>query len=237
MPDDELTRELRELGRALRVPPAIDQRDAVRARLAAPAPRRGRVRLAIAASVAALIAAVAFVAPARAAVVQVVGDLLRVAGIEVRAEHPSRPIPADPSPLPSSRSSSLEEARRLAAFPLLTPASLGEPEEVVLADRVVTMLYRGGTVRFEQFDGALEGGFLKTAPNAEWVDLGAVAPLAIWLPEPHPLTYVGRDGVARTATTRLSGPSLVWSSAQNLTYRLEGLGTLEEATGVARSVQ
>ncbi|MFF0373130.1 hypothetical protein [Actinoplanes missouriensis] len=237
MSDDELARELRDLGRALRVPPAIDQREAVRARLAQPAPRPRRVRLAIAACLAALIASVAFVAPARAAVVQVVGDLLRVAGIEVRAEHPSRPIPPDASPLPSSRTIGLREARRLAGFPLVTPAALGEPEEVVLADRVVTMLYRGGTVRFDQFDGTLEGGFLKTTPNAEWVDLGSVAPVAIWLPEPHPLTYVDRDQVAHTEATRLAGPSLVWSSAQNLTYRLEGLGTLEEATEVARSVQ
>ncbi|WP_433825703.1 hypothetical protein ACQP2E_26755 [Actinoplanes sp. CA-015351] len=242
--DDELIGELREIGRALRVPQALDQRNAVRARLTAPAPRLRRVRLAAISLVAALIATLALVAPARAAVVQVVGDLLRVAGISVRAEHPPTDLPVDPSPLPSTVSSDLDEARRVAAFPVTVPVDLGPPEEVLLADpgpdgkpRVITMTFRGGTVRFDQFDGTLDGGFLKTTPDAEWVDLGTGAPLAAWLPEPHPLTYIGRDGVTRTETARLAGPSLIWSSTRNLTYRLEGLRTLGEATALARSVQ
>ena len=52
---------------------------------------------------------------------------------------------------------------------------------------------------------------------------------------PHDVTYVDRDGVERTATTRLAGPTLVWQSGA-VTYRLEGLPTKEEAVEVARSV-
>ncbi|WP_229071183.1 hypothetical protein [Actinoplanes sp. DH11] len=242
--DDELIRELREMGRALRVPPAADQREAVRARLARPVRPPRRVRALVLAAVAALIATVTFVAPARAVVVEVVGDLLRIAGITVRAEPYPGVVPTSPSPLPGARATTLAEARRVAGFPLAVPEELGEPAEVVLADpapdgspRVVTMLYRGGEVRFDQFDGELDGGFLKAAPDAEWVNLGSAVPLAVWLPQPHPLTYIGRDGVRRSETTRLAGPSLIWSSARGATYRLEGLRTLEEAMRVARSVQ
>jgi hypothetical protein len=240
MPDHEqLIEELRELGSALRVPQAVDQRNAIRARLTRPARRLPRVRLLLAAAAAALAAAVTLVAPARAAVVEVIGDLLRVAGIEVRVEHTPGALPRNPSPLPSSRPAALAEADRLARFPVRVPEVLGEPEQVLLADpdpsgapRVVSLIYRGGTVRLDQFDGSMDPGFVKTAPDAQWVDIGGV-----WLPSPHPVTYVGRDGVPRTETARLAGPTLIWASADSITYRLEGIGTLAEATEVARSLR
>ena len=242
--DDDLVEELRQLSRVVSVPPAGDQREAVRARLAQPAPRRPRVRLCLAAAMAALIASVALVAPARAAVGEVIGGLLRVAGIEVRREHSTGALPDSPSPLPSTRTGRVDEARRLAKFTVRTPEALGEPEQVLLADpgpdgapSVVTMVFRGGAVRFDQFDGALDPAFLKMAPDARWVDLGSAVMGAVWLPKPHPVTYTGRDGVARTGTARLAGPTLIWASADSLTYRLEGFATLEEAAAVARSVR
>ena len=244
MPEpDDLIAELRELGARWPVPPAVDQRAAVRARLTSAAPRRSRARLWLAALAAALIAAVAGVAPARAAVVEVVGDLLRVAGIEVRREHPPVTLPATPAPLPSASPAVLDEARRLAAFPVLVPTGLGAPESVRLADpdprghpRVITMAFRGGTVRFDQFYGRLDPVFLKTTPNVEPVELGGPDTVAAWLPDEHPVTYVGRDGVPRTGTARLAGPALIWSTGA-VTYRLEGIVTLEEAIAVARSVR
>jgi hypothetical protein len=231
---EDLIAELRELGARLTVPPAVDQRIAVRDRLAAPAPRPRRARWWVATAVAALIAAVAAVAPARAAVVEVVGDLLRVAGVEVRRDRPHAALPATPSPLPPATAD--------AAFPIGVPAHLGEPEEVVRSDpdtagrpRVVTLIYRGGAVRLDEFDGRLDTTFFKTAPDARFVELpGSVG--AAWLPGPHPVTYVGRDGVERTGTARLAGPTLVWAT-DTVTYRLEGITTLEEAIAVARSVR
>jgi hypothetical protein len=53
---------------------------------------------------------------------------------------------------------------------------------------------------------------------------------------PHPVTRVGRDGVPRTETARLAGPTLVWAT-DTVTYRLEGITTLEEAIAVAGSVR
>jgi hypothetical protein len=142
--------------------------------------------------------------------------------------------------LPSRRSAALEEARRIAPFPVKVPAKLGTPEQVTLADqsaagvpRVVEFGYRGGTVLFDQFDGTVSPVWMKQAPDAEWVYFGA--DVALWLAAPHSLTYVDRDGVERTATTRLAGPTLVWQSGA-VTYRLEGLPTKQEAVEVARSV-
>ncbi|MEU4163387.1 hypothetical protein [Actinoplanes sp. NPDC026670] len=235
MPDHEdLIAELRELGARLAVPPEIDLRNAVRERLATPAPRPRRARWWVTAVAAALIAAVAAVAPARAAVVEVVGDLLRIAGVEVRREPPRQTLPATPSPLPTATAD--------AGFPVGVPAGLGEPDEIQRSDpdrdgrpRVVTLIYRGGAVRLDEFDGQLDTTFFKTAPDARFVELpGSTG--AAWLPGPHPVTYVGRDGVERTETARLAGPTLIWTTG-TVTYRLEGIPTLEEAIAVARSVR
>ncbi|KUL35242.1 hypothetical protein [Actinoplanes awajinensis] len=237
---DELITELRELGRSYAVPEALDQRTAVRRRLARTAPRRHRGRFYLSAVIAALVLAVAALSPARAAVIDAVGGLLRAAGVELRRDGPPGALPVTPSPLPSEASVDLAEAKRRAKFPIVAPDVLGSPDRVLLADpdpdgapRVVSLVYRSGTVRFDQFDGTLEPVFMKTAPDAQWVEIGDSA---VWLPAAHPVTYIGRDGVSRTETARLAGPTLIWATG-SVTYRLEGLATLEEASEVARSVR
>lgn len=271
MPDDldDLAGRLRALGAHLDVGAPADPWPAIRARLSEAeserVPQRPRTRWWsprgavtrpgatrtgrrvpagrrwILAGIAALIAVVAGVAPARAAVVDAVGGLLRIAGIEVRREPAPGGLPSRPSPLPSLSSVALEDARRVALFPLRVPATLGVPEQVQLGDpdpagapRVVTLVYRGGTVRLDQFDGAISPSFAKTAPEAEWTEVGARE--AIWLPRPHPVSYVGRDGVERSETTRLAGPTLVWTDG-GVTYRLEGLPDLDQARTVAVSLR
>ena len=133
--DDDLGAELRALGTWLDVPPAVDQRTAVRERLTQPAPARHRVRRWLLAGVAALVGTVVVVAPARAAVIDAVGGLLRVAGIEIRQEPTPGSLPARPSPLPSQRSTGLDEARRVALFPVRELTALGPADQVVLATR------------------------------------------------------------------------------------------------------
>jgi len=252
VPDDldDLTRELRALATHLDVGEPADQRAAVRARLTAPAAApvrwwwavrrwvgRTSARRLTLAGVAALIVVVAGVAPARAAVADAVGGLLRLAGIEVRREAPPGGLPVRPSPLPSLRTAALDEARRVALFPVGVPAALGAPEQVLLGDpdpagapRVVSLLYRGGAVRLDEFDGTVAPYFFKSAPDARWTGVGTGD--AIWLPAPHPVTYVGRDGVERTETARLAGPTLIWTDGE-VTYRLEGLTELAEARTIA----
>jgi hypothetical protein len=237
--DDDLGTELRALGRWLDVPEAVDQRIAVRERLTRP--ERHRARRWMLAAVAALAGTVVVVAPARAAVVDAVDGLLRVAGIEVRREPGPRGLPAHPSALPSQSSATLDQARRVALFPLREPTTLGPAGQVLLADpgrtgapRVVTVTYRGGTVSFDQIDGAVDPVFFKTAPDAQWIEVGGAS--GIWLPGPHPVTYVDRDGVEHTETARLAAPTLIWVAGA-VTYRLEGLSTLEEARAAALSLR
>jgi hypothetical protein len=46
---------------------------------------------------------------------------------------------------------------------------------------------------------------------------------------------VDRDGVERTVTARVAGPTLIWS--HNLvTYRLEGIANRDEAINAGRSL-
>ena len=167
-------------------------------------------------------------------------DVLRLAGIEVNVSAPPGPVPVSPSPLPNETPSSLEDARLRARFPVGAPAALGAPEQVILVDvdaagapRVVSLLYRGGTIRLDEFDGTMDDIFMKSAPGATWVEVGPDR--GLWLPEPHPLTYVDREYGQRTEASRLAGPTLIWQSGQ-VTCRLEGIGSLAEARAVAMSV-
>jgi hypothetical protein len=235
---DDLIAELRALGDFLDVPAARDQRAAVRAGLARRRETR-RWRLWLVGVLVAVAAAIGGVEPARAAVVSAVGNLLRVAGIEVRTGPvalPPSPAPTSPGPLPFEQVTSLDAARRAVKFRLRVPAALGDPQEVTIADtaRVVTFVHRNGRVRLDQCDGTLDPIFLKQTPNAQWVDVGADA--GLWLPTPHEVTYIDRDGAERTVTARLAGPTLIWSHSA-VTYRLEGIATLAEALEVARSLR
>ncbi len=237
--DELLAAELRRLGALLEVPPPPDVRAAVRARLLArPRPRpRWRWR-AVAAAVAVAIL-VAVVPPARAAVGHAVTGLLNFAGVRVSRGQPAPAV--SPAPLPSARAMPLDEARRLARFPVRVPARLGPPDQVQVADpapdgapRVVSLLYRGGTVRLDEFDGRLDVVFFKTqADEGTWVAVRGDA--GMWFAKPHALEYVDRGGTTHHETARLTGPTLIWTDG-TVTYRLEGFASLEEATEVAQSV-
>jgi hypothetical protein len=247
--DDALIAELRDLAGWLEVP-ATPEPAALTARVVerVRVPRRWwewsglapRWR-ALVAAVAAVVCVVAVVPPARAAVVDAVSGLLRFAGVEISDEPGPGSLPATPSPLPSVRSAELDEARRVARFPVRAPIALGVPERVELADpgpdgapRVVTLIYRGGTVRLDQFDGRIDPVFFKKgAAGGQFVDVRNA--LGIWVPGPHTITYVDRTGQERTSTGRLAGSTLIWTTG-NVTYRLEGLPTLEEAVTIAESM-
>jgi hypothetical protein len=256
--DERLEAELRELGDWLDVPPAPDLRAAVRTRLAAPTPtrlasltrlgspapvaalrRRARPRWVAALAAAVATVVVVAVPPARAAVSDAVTGLLRFAGVEVRRDGP-RGLPRTPLPLPSAGPVTLDEARRAAHFPVRLPAALGAPEQVLVADpapdgapRIVSLLYRGGAVRVDEFDGRLDIRYVKVAADARFLEVGGEP--AIWLPTAHPLFYTDRQGVLHEESARLAGPTLVWTR-DGVTYRLEGIATLDEATAIARSV-
>jgi hypothetical protein len=239
--EDQLAAELRALGTSLAVPEPPDVRAAVRARLAAPArPGMGRRTRWLAAAAALLVAVIVIVPQSRAAVANVVTGVLRFAGVEV---HKGRPhVQPLPSPLPSTRSTGLDEARRQAKFPITVPARLGVPDEVLISDlapdgapRVVSLLYRSGTIRLDEFDGDLDLGFVKTQPDLDIQWTTVKGGDALWMPRPHAVAYVDRFGVRHEETARLAGPTLVWSAGR-VSYRLEGVPTLSEAVAIAASL-
>ena len=176
---DDLERELRDLSAWLETPDAPDVAARVRARLAAPAPAAAPV---------ALLPGRGARRPARGGAAAGAGRPRRRRGgaAALRRDHHrhvarrrSRPT-GSPSPLPSQRPASLDEAQRMVRFPIRLPAKLGPPEQVLVADpdgtgtyRVVTLLYRGGALRIDAFDGRLDPVFQKQAagPGVEWVQV------------------------------------------------------------------
>ena len=220
---------------AERVAPPVrpDLADAVLARLDTRPPSRRRRTAAIAAG-AALLVGLGLSPQVRAAA----ADLLDLVGIELSGEAPdSSPTPQQP--LPGTRDTELDRAAAEASFALSAPPTLGEPEEVSVADggRVVSMRWRDGRVVLDQFDGTIGPVFEKQVGEIDVreVDLDGVP--AWWVPEPHDLLYVDRDGEVVEATARLAGRTLFWESDEGVTLRLEGEElSRREALATARSL-
>jgi hypothetical protein len=244
---DDLTRELRELVDWLETPPPPDITAAVRERLTAPPPRRlawwrRRWRRLLSGLLVAVI--LAALPPSRAALADAFEGLLRFAGVEFAAPAPSpAPLPPSPSALPGQRAVTLEQARGQVRFPVLLPAELGQPQQVLVADpdsagmhRVLSLLYRDGTIRLDAFDGRFDPYFVKqvSGPGMQWLVFQGGT--AIWVAAPHPLIYVDRDGATHTETARLAGSTLIWE-AGDLSYRLEGDLTRDEALKIAGSLR
>ncbi|WFE40727.1 hypothetical protein [Micromonospora sp. WMMD998] len=240
---DELERELRDLPAWLEPAAPPDVTAAVRARLAAPPPRspRRRWRYWLAAALAALL--VAALPPGRAALADAVAGLLRFSGVVIDTSATPPPPTGAPSPLPGQRPVALVQAQRQVRFPIRVPARLGVPERVLVADpdgagahRVASLLWRGGAVRLDAFDGSLDIAFHKQAAGTDVTFTSVHGDFAIWVGGPHTLAYVDRGGTVRLATARLSAATLIWQDA-GVSYRLEGDLTRDEALDIAGSLE
>jgi hypothetical protein len=238
-----LDEELRALGDHIVTPEPPDVRAAVRARLAEPVPRWRRYRWLIALLAAAVAVLIAAAPPARAAI----GRILHFAGIEI--SEPTTPsarpsVPGSPAALPTL-TVGLAQARGMAGFPVGIPQRLGLPDTVQVLDvvagrpRVVSLIWDPGTpreVRLDEFDGEVEPVYLKQlfgTPDLRQVTIGTT--MGYWLSGPQVLTYVDRQGVARSAAARLAGPTLIWQLGA-VAYRLEGIRDAATAIAVAASV-
>lgn len=237
---DDLEAELRDLGAWLETPAAPDVTARVHDRLVGRVPGWRRWRSVAAAALVALLVAV--LPPTRAAVADALGEVLRFAGVDIVTSSTSPPPGGEPSPLPSLRTVGLDEARRAVRFPIRVPAALGPPERVSIADpnasgayRVATLLYHGGNLRLDAFDGRLDLTFHKrtSRPGTEWTQVDG--DFAVWVDGPHVLSYVDRSGQIRRETARLAASTLIWEQA-GVTYRLEGPRTMAEALDIARSL-
>jgi len=234
---DAVESELRGLGRDLAVPPASDPIATVRRRLAgeavgrrhAPAPRAGGLRRrrlgwrAVVVVVAALLAVLIATPQGRAVIVHV----FRFAGVELR----QGPGPANApthAALPGERQMSLVQARHHVSFPILVPAALGRPGEVVVSDsgRVVSLIYRRtphGLVRMDEFAGHLDQIYFEKfvhASNVTKVEVNGAK--GLWIKGPQELMYITRSGTPAVASARLTtGNTLIWATRQ-VALRLEG---------------
>jgi hypothetical protein len=117
---------------------------------------------------------------------------------------------------------------------------LGGPEAVWVSDpapdgspRVVSLRFRGGAIRIDEYDGRFDLTFVKTAGDITYLEVKGG--MAIWVNGQHQISYVDRLGVIQPATLRLAGPTLLWQNGQ-VAYRIEGLPTSADAIAVAESV-
>jgi hypothetical protein len=247
---DTVESELRALGREYEVPPAGDLTAAVRRRLEGQAASRRRMPTVRAGVLryrlgwrAALVVLVAFLA-VLIAIPQgraMISHVFRFAGVELRQEPGPMPPPRSSAALPGQRHMSLEQARHRVSFPILVPATLGRPDEVVVSDRgrVVSLIYRQtryGLVRMDEFAGHLDQVYFE-----KFVHSGNVTEVAVngtnglWVKGPQELVYVTRSGVPAVASARLStGNTLIWATGQ-VALRLEGSLGKNLALAIARS--
>jgi hypothetical protein len=249
----EVESELRALGRELDVPPASDLTAAVRQRLegqpgrlrCAPvrpfgASRRRpawRAALVVAISILVVLAVLIATPQGRA----VISHVLRFAGIELRQGPRPMRSPGVSVSLPGEQRMSLENARRHVSFPILVPAALGRPGEVVVSDggRVATLIYRRppyGKVLLDEFAGHLDPvTFEKFVHFSDVRRVAVNGAKGLWIKGPQVLMYINRDGKPAMASARLAtGNTLIWATRQ-VALRLEGNFGKKAALGIADS--
>jgi hypothetical protein len=241
---------LRDLGEHLHVPtpptPAA-LTTAVLARLDAPPPRRTALLPRLVAAAVALLAALGVAMAVSPQVRAAVFEFLRVGGVELNEGPPPplRTTEADTA-LPGERTVTLDEARAAAPFPVAVPERLGEPDSVLLDSgplpggeqpRVVSLRYtRTGETRIDQFDGRLGPMFEKFTSAADVVPTTVAGHPGIWVPRPHLVLYLDRDGLLVEEAARLAGTTLIWE-ADGITYRIEGDLDRDQAVEIAESMR
>jgi hypothetical protein len=226
MPD--LERELRGLGESIAFPPTPDLAASVRARLPERVPTLRPRRLVLVAAVlgAAVVAGLA-IPQARSAI-------LRVFGIgAVHIEYVDQLPAVEPqAALDLGPEISVEKA----PFQLLESPLLGTPDGVYASGNVVTQLYgspehvrllvtqiRGHTLRSDVVKKVVG-----TTTNTDFVSIAGLSGQALWIEgAPHILSLPN-------APERLAANTLIWTQG-NLTLRLEGAESLDEAVEIAQS--
>lgn len=235
--DQELEQTLVEIAALVDYPPTPDL--ASRAPAALPAPAAFRLRWRplrhglLAATLALLLVAGAALA---------VGLGLRGLGI-VLVESP-RPAAAD---LQLGERVALSEAQARVPYRILVPAGeLGDPDEVYLDERLgieqVTLVYRSnGDVQLliTQFQAtpAADVATKEVGPGTTVEPVTVAGAEGLWIEgEPHVLLYRDASGAVIEDRVRLVGDVLIWRQGE-LTLRLEGVSSLEEAVALAASVE
>ena len=149
--------------------------------------------------------------------------------------------PGTSGSLPGERGMPLQQARHQVSFPILVPAVLGRPGQVVVSDRgrVVSLIYRRtqyGQLRLDEFAGHLDTVYFRKFVSLRLLNEVAVnGTKGAWIKGPHELVYVTRSGTPAIASARLTtGNTLIWGTSQ-VALRLEGNLTKAAALAIARS--
>lgn len=254
VPESVLERELIDLGRHVAWPPPPDLASSVGGELRAVVPlrRRSPRRVAVLAAAAVLVVTglLAISPGLRAALL----DLFTLPGARIQVEPTPSPVPMASGGLTDlvpGRPVTMRVARAEATFPLVVPAELGPPDQVVLAgggdDAIVTMAWRarpGLAAADETGHGALLTQFRAQARDdlvKKVSQVGRVVPVVVaggqgyWIDGPHAV-LVERDGTVVEDRARLSTSSLLWNRKEVL-LRLEADVSLDEALRLAASVR
>jgi hypothetical protein len=253
----ELEQALRGLGSEIVFPETPDIASAVRGRLAERTARRrpvlpSRRTLAVAFAILALAAGLAMaVPPARTAIL----DFFGLRGATVERVDELQPLPSGPGRnLGLGQRVGLEEAEGLAAFDVLVPEALGEPDSVwhsgFLPGGRISLIYApreelprtretGVGLLVTEFRGdvapELVGKLVDQATRVERLTVDGSP--AIWLEGgPHEVFFRAPDGEILGDTVRLAGNTLLLEQG-TLLVRLEGTFSRDRAVELAESLR
>jgi hypothetical protein len=148
----------------------------------------------------------------------------------------------------------LAGAQQRVAFPILLPATLGQPDAIYVdtlpPGGEVTLVYRprsglpvtsetGVGLLLGEFQGSTDQVFLSklAGPGTTIVPVIVAGQAGFWLTgAPHQVLYRDAGGVTRQLTLRLASNTLLWTHG-TLTLRLESALSEQAALAIAGSVR
>jgi anti-sigma factor RsiW len=227
-----------------------------------PRPRWRWQRLAVAGlAVAVLAAAVLVLSPDTR---EAVADLLGLRGIRIQIGGPRPTVSTTPpstetgglgASLGLGNRTTLDGARRQVKFAVRVPTAAGfdRPDAVYVdpdqpADGRVDFVYRArpglpaspyteAGLLITQFRASADLDYVKKVSQFSKVEFLQVnGGDAFWFTEPHELVFIDRNGSVQQERVRLAGSALIWQEG-DVTYRLEGQVSREEAVRIASSMR
>ncbi len=239
---ERLETRLAELAREVEYPPTPELAAAVRARVAAQAPRRRRwvprSRRALVLAVSLALLGATGAAAAIPGVRHAIGDLLGLRGATVQR------VPTTPrTPAVAGRDLgprvTLAAAARGAGFDLLLPRdrALGAPESVHLAAGArVTLVYPSATLTQARGSTALDVVRKLTPPSTPIRRVRVNGEPGLYVDGPHAVMFSDANGRIVVDRARSTGPALLWQQGP-LLLRLEADVGQARALQIARSVR